>query len=268
MTFLDDVVPEIRRVIEQSGYGSGIPPTSSGPPPSLRQAVERDRSAGALVVEYKRASPGQPDPVLPFRTVSEFLEATRAAPVTAYSCLATVPRFHGAPGDVAEMVRSTDRPVLFKDIVIDHRQVDVAARTGASAVLLIARLEGQGRAVEPLSSLAEAAHRRGLEVVVEFHDRADLSRRADVAADVYGVNARNLDTLSIDRARADATLQEAHALGLHPLLGMSGVEQPSDARRFFESGADGILVGGAVARARSPNELLRSLRRDLSGGTG
>jgi len=265
MPFLDEVVREIRRELAEPSYGAGMAPRSSFTAPSLRGAIERDRAAGALVVEYKRVSPGQPDPLLPPRTITEFLETTRLGPVTAYSCLATPPRFNGNPKDVAELARSTHRPVLFKDIVISRRQVEVAARTGASAILLIARIERDSRSVEPLSSLAEEAHRLGLEVVLEFHDRSELSRQADVSADVYGVNARDLDTLSVDPTTAAETLREARAAGLRPLLGLSGVEGPSDAHRFWDAGADGILVGTAVARSTHPAEFLSSLRR-MPGG--
>ena len=267
MSFLDEVIPEIRRSVEDPGYASGLPARRAPHPASLHRAIERARATGALIVEYKRVSPGQREPVLPPRTVGEFLEVTQPAPVTAYSCLATAPRFQGAPRDVAEMVRATERPVLFKDIVIDSRQVGAAARSGASAVLLIARLDRPGRFVEPLSALAEAAHRAGLEVVLEYHHRSELSRGADVAADVYGVNARDLDTLRIDRATAVETLKEASDRGLRPLLGLSGVETPADARRFWDLGADGILVGTAVARAPRPAEFLSSLGRDAPGGS-
>jgi len=267
MSFLEEVVPEVQRSVAEPAYGSEIPPPPRRRPTSFRQAIERDRDEGALVVEYKRVSPGQPDPVLPGRTIDEFVELTQPAPVAAYSCLATVPRFRGSPRDVADLARSTDRPVLFKDFVVDRRQVEMAARTGASAILLIARLAAPRSTVELLPSLAEEAHRRGLEVLLEFHDRAELSRAADVAADVYGVNARDLTTLTIDRTTAAATLREARALGLHPLLGLSGVERASDAQEFWSSGADGILVGTAVARAARPASFLASLRRNGPGGT-
>ena len=86
-------------------------------------------------------------------------------------------------------------------------------------------------------------------------------------ADVYGVNARNLDTLTIDRSTADATLRAADAQGLHPLLGLSGVESAGDARRFWDHGADGILVGTSVARARDPAGFLSTLVRPSSRGS-
>ena len=218
------------------------------------------------MVEYKRVSPGQADAVLPFRTVAAFVEATRPV-ATAFSCLATVPRFGGSPGDVAEMARLVERPVLFKDIVVDRRQLEVAARTGAGAVLLIARLADLGVPVVALESLADEAHRLGLEVVLEFHHRAELSRMAHVAADVYGVNMRDLGTLAIDRATAEATLEAAAAEGRHPLLGLSGVERAADARRLWNRGADALLVGTAVARSPDPAAFLSTLVRTASPGS-
>jgi len=217
-------------------------------------------------VEFKRVSPGQLDPVLPARSVREFLAATSPARVAAYSCLATAPQFRGSPDDVAELASSTDRPVLFKDFVVDERQIDAAVRAGAGAVLLIARLATGGLLDVPLSSLADAAHRRGLEVLLEFHSRTELSCAADVVADVYGVNARDLDTLSLDPLTSERTLSEARKRGLRPLLGLSGVEQPSDARRFWEAGADGILVGSSVARSTDPAAFLSTLHRNPPGG--
>lgn len=266
MGFLEEVVTETMRTVSDRGYGSDLPAPVRTRPPSFREAVTREREAGALVVEYKRASPGYAEAPLPPRTVGQFLSDTRPARPTAFSCLATAHGFEGSPRDVAELARSTDRPVLFKDFVLHPRQVEVAARTGASAILLIARLADSPRLAASLARLAETAHRHHLEVLLEFHDRAELSLGASVPADVYGVNSRDLDTLRLDRRSAATTLREADRRGLRPLLGLSGVETAEDARRYWSSGADGILVGTAVARSRRPAELLRTLRRRGSEG--
>jgi len=261
MGFLEQIVRETRRSISAPEYGETLPERAPGRRPSLRAAIERDHDVGALVVEYKRVSPGRLDPILPARSVEQFIESTRDANPSAYSCLAAVPRFEGSPTDVAELVGSTSRPVLFKDFIVDRRQLEVAERAGASAILLIARLESEGHLSEPLSELAKAAHERGLEVLLEFHARTELSHAADVPADVYGVNARDLDSLAIDRSTAAKTLREATARALRPLLGLSGVEGVADASRFWKAGVDGILVGSAVARSPDPVGFLRTLRR-------
>jgi indole-3-glycerol phosphate synthase len=264
--FLGEILREVRSDVARPEYLKDLPSPPRTRPPSLRGAIDLERAHGALLVEYKRVSPGQAEPILPRRTPKEFLRATSVPGVAGYSCLATRARFDGCPEDVAAIARRTDRPVLFKDFVVDPRQLDAAARVGASAVLLIARLEAAGGLTPSLAELGAAAHERGLEVLLEFHESAELSRTRDVPADMYGVNARNLDTLTIDRSTAERTLAAAREQGLRPLLGLSGISGPLDARRLWDAGADGLLVGTAVARSDDPAAFLRSLRRAGEGG--
>jgi indole-3-glycerol phosphate synthase len=264
MGFLERMVAATRRSISQSDYLAGLPERRMDRRPSFRAALVAASARGAIVAEYKRRSPGALTPDLGARPIDEFVLATPAAAVDAYSCLAARPEFGGAPSDVAAMVRQTPRPVLFKDFVLEPVQLDAAARAGASAVLLIARLETEGWLKVPLRRLAAEAHDRGLEVLLEWHDRAELRQTEDVPADVYGVNVRDLDTLEIHRSTGEETIRAARAC--RPLLGMSGVGGPDEARRFWEAGVDGILVGTAVSRASDPQGFLETLRRPVEGG--
>jgi indole-3-glycerol phosphate synthase len=264
MGFLAEIVRETQTSVARPGYlveeevRAGLVPR-----PSLKSAIERAGPGGALVVEYKRVSPGSDDPLLPVRSVEEFVRLTRPGDVAGYSCIATEPRFHGSPHDVAELTARTDLPVLFKDFVVDPRQLEAATRSGASAILLIARLETEGLLTTPLAELASAAHARELEVLLEFHDKSELRRIGNVAADMYGVNVRDLDTLRMEPATAGATIRAA--AGLRPLLGLSGVAGAADALRFWELGVDGILVGSGVARSPDPGAFLQTLHRSSGG---
>lgn len=257
--FLAEMVREVRADVERPEYAADLPDPVVEERPSLRSAIEEHRAHGALVVEYKRVSPGRPDPILPVRSIEEFVKGTEVPGLAGYSCLATRPRFQGSPADVAELARRTARPILFKDFVVDSRQLDAALATGASAVLLIARLEAEGLSSRPLAELSREAHMRGLEVLLELHSPTEVAKADRVGADIYGVNARDLDTMAIDRPTAERTLEETWSRGLKPVLGLSGVERPADARRFLDAGADGILVGSAVAQAADPAAFLRSL---------
>lgn len=264
-SFLSTVVRQVRADSGSSEYERGVPRTAPRQRPGFRAAIERAAGHGALVVEYKRASPGSPTPFPSPRSVEEFVGATGPADVAAYSCLATRHGFDGSPALVAELAAASGRPVLFKEFVVGPRQIEVAARTGAAAILLIARLESTGLLDAPLADLARTAHRLGLEVVLELHDSAELSRAGAVRADVYGVNVRDLATLAFDRPKAFHTIDLAVRRGLRPLLGLSGVAGPADASAFWSHGCDGILVGTAVARSARPAPLLRSLRRSPEG---
>ncbi len=259
MGFLAEIVADVRRDVAAGRYASreGAPPAA--PRGGLSTAILGRRRTGALVVEFKRVSPGSTPPRLPARTIPGFLAATNVPALAGYSALATRPRFDGSVDDVLALAAGTDRPVLFKDFVVDPAQVDCAARVGASAVLLIARLEVAGLLAVPLVDLARRARDLGLEVLLELHARSELRLVKDVAPEMIGVNVRDLDTLRMEPARAAETLRAA--TGLHPLLGLSGVESPEDARRLWGLGVDGILVGSAVARAQDPGAFLRSLAR-------
>jgi indole-3-glycerol phosphate synthase len=262
--FLEEMVRETRVAIARPEYLSGLDaPTTSSGTRSLRRAVTDSGAGGALLAEFKRVSPGSDAPDLPTRSAVDFVRATSPGEVVGYSCVASAPRFLGSPKDVFELVRATTRPVLFKDFVVEEVQLDAAVRAGANAVLLIARLETGGHLTTSLAELADRAHARQLEVLLEFHDRTELRQVADVAADMYGVNVRNLDTLRMEPGVADATIRSAD--GLRPLLGLSGVQSRADAQRFWAAGVDGILVGSAVARARDPGAFLRSLHRPAPG---
>jgi len=261
--FLAEMARATRTSLDAPDYLDGVPTSRPFPPPSLRAAVEKDRSPGALLAEFKRRSPGAAEPDLPPRTPAAFVRGLEAAGVAGYSALASRPQFRGSPADVAAVVGATELPVLFKDFIIDAKQVDAAARCGASAILLIARLETSGLLEVPLASLAERAHSLGLEVLLEWHARAELRQTEDVAADMFGVNVRDLDTLQMRPDVAAETLAEAG--GHRPLLGLSGVTGPEQARRFWAQDVDGILVGSGLARAANPGAFLASLRRSASG---
>ncbi len=258
--FLARMTAAVRDDVRAGHYSTPSTPQEPRRPPSLRRAIERGRSVGSLVVEFKRRSPGQSDPELPGRSPTRYVGATTAANVAGYSCLATRAEFGGSVADVAEMVRSSDVPVLFKDFVVEPAQLDAAARVGASAVLLIARLETAGLLSTPLATLAGEAHDRGLEVLLEFHSKSELSHAAGVPADMYGVNMRDLDTLRMEAAVAAETVGAAREL--RPLLWLSGISSSADAARAWDLGVDGLLVGSAVARAPDPAVFLASLHRE------
>lgn len=257
--FLAGIVRDVQAELTRGAYTIGTPEPGRRPVASLRDAVTRAPSRRGVVVEYKRASPGRAEPRLPRRSVAEFVRTTDLPEVVGYSCLATAPKFEGSPELVRELASATDRPVLFKDFVIDRRQLSCARETGAAAVLLIARLERQGLLDRTLTELAEEAHALGLEVLLELHDVADFDLARRVAWDLLGVNVRDLDTLALDRAAAARTMKTVRAHGARPLLGLSGVEGAAEAGAFWQAGCDALVVGSAVALSRDPASFLRSL---------
>jgi len=259
MGFLEGIVRKVRSDIEQPDYDREVPAERGPPPKSLREALGERNGRPSVIAEFKRVSPGSTEPRLPRHSFDGFLRSTDVPEVVGLSCLATRPEFEGAPADVAELARRSPRPVLFKDFTIGQRQLDVARRASASAVLLIARLDGLKGTELSTEELADGAHARGLEVLLELHSEAELSLADRVPADVYGVNVRDLDTLKIDWATAERTLHAAGDAGHRPLVGLSGIGSREDADRFWSAGADAVLVGTSLARSSDPGRFVRSL---------
>lgn len=259
MAFLDELLPEVRRSIGSPAYASGLPPSSPRLPPSLRRSITSAARGWGLVLEYKHQSPGSDRASLPRVALDTFVRVAETHGVAGLSCLATSPQFEGSPEEVRALATKSRLPVLFKDFVIDPVQIDAARRAGASAILLLARLETERRTPVPLADLADRAHAHGLEVLLEFHASEELGVADHVAADLYGINLRDLGSLRFRPEVAACTF--ARALGLRPLIGMSGICGPEDAARFRAWGADGVLVGSALARSVDPEGFVQGLQR-------
>jgi indole-3-glycerol phosphate synthase len=258
MGFLSDLLPKVRAQIDDPTYLDGLPETPTLRAPSLKEAVVGARNGWAVLVERKHESPGSTESKLPEASMDRFVAWTKSGGADGLSCLATSPAFRGSPREVAELVRRSGLPVLFKDFVIDPIQVEAAYRSGASTILLIARLESGGFLEIPLRELAMMARARGLEVLLEIHGPDEWIIADEVAGDFFGVNLRDLDTLQFRPEVAEETFQVA---GTHrPLLGLSGVASPADADRYRLWGANGLLVGSGFARASDPAAFLRALR--------
>jgi indole-3-glycerol phosphate synthase len=144
-------------------------------------------------------------------------------------------------------------PLLAKEFVIDERQIQEARDCGADAVLLIARIVDPARLLE----LARAARNEGIEPLIEVVDERELESAAAAGARVVGVNARDLDTLVMDGARAARVLASIprDVTAVH----MSGLREPHDVVAITRGRADAALVGEALMRDEDPRPRLRGL---------
>ena len=261
--FLADLMPQVRAQIRAPTYLDALPASPVRRAHSLRAVVTDAREGWAVLVERKTASPSSGASPFPNQALEQFVKYAREGGADGLSCLATEAAFGGSPRQVAEVAQASGLPVVFKDFVIDPIQVEAAHRAGASAILLIARLETGGFLNRPLRELSKMAHSRGLEVLLELHRPEEWGLAEQAAPDLVGVNLRDLDTLEFEPEVAEATFKAA--MDRRPLLGLSGVSTPADAQRYRRWGADGLLVGTGFARASDPPAFLRSLRVPRSG---
>jgi indole-3-glycerol phosphate synthase len=120
-------------------------------------------------------------------------------------------------------------------------------------VLLIARALPPKR----LEALLVCARAAGLEAVVEAHTETELDRALAAGTEIVGVNSRDLDTFTLDVARAWELLARVPADRV--AVAESGMHGPEDVERAAAAGADAVLVGTALSAASDPAGLLRQL---------
>jgi indole-3-glycerol phosphate synthase len=218
------------------------------------------REAGTplrILAEIKRRSPSAGDlsPDVDAGTRAEQYARAGAAMV---SVLCDGPFFGGSWDDVSRARAAVDRlsrevPVLAKEFILDESQLDRARSAGADAVLLIARIVPPSR----LRELHVAAQARDLHPVVEVMDEAELASAVACGAKVIGVNARDLDTLVMDAARATRVLDAIPegCVRIH----LSGIKSEDDVRSVARTRTDAALVGEALMRQPDPGPLLQRL---------
>ena len=124
---------------------------------------------------------------------------------------------------------------------------------GLFRLLLIVRILGPGR----LADLAGAARDLGLATLVEVHAPAELTAALAVRPTAVGVNARDLDTLAMNRGLVEELIAQVPPGRV--AVAESGLAVRADVEAVAARVADAVLVGAAIAGAGDPLAALRAL---------
>jgi indole-3-glycerol phosphate synthase len=216
-------------------------------------ALRRDDGRLAVIGELKRRSPSKGD-LAPGLEPAATAKAYEAGGAAALSVLTDRPYFGGSVADMQAAREATGLPVLRKDFTIDEIQVYEARAIGADAVLLICAALPDDALLADLHALAREL---GMAALVETHNAAEIDRALGAAADIVGVNSRDLATFSedLDVAGALASRLPAGVIA----VAESAIRSADDARRMADAGFDAVLVGEALVRAEDPATLVREL---------
>ena len=205
----------------------------------------------SVIAEIKRRSPSKGDlaPDLDPATTAAAYESGGAA---CLSVLTDGPYFGGAVADLVAARAAASVPVLRKDFTVDRIQIDEARAMGADAVLLIVAALDDAR----LADLHAHALARGLSVLVEVHDDAELDRALAVGPHLLGVNARNLASFEEDLGTGERMIDRIPPGVV--AVAESAIRSLDDARRMAEAGFDAVLVGEALVRSDDPARLVQA----------
>lgn len=205
----------------------------------------------ATIAEIKRRSPSVRD-LRPDADPAVLAAAYECAGAAAVSVLVDE-RFGGTWSDLRAARAAAAVPLLAKGFFSTEEHLRTARESGADAVLLLLR------DLDDTSTrrLMEAATALELDTLVEAHDAEEFGRAVALDAAVIGINARDLATFRIDR-RAQLELV-ARAPRDRVVVAESGVESRAQGAAAELAGANAILVGSALMRARDPGKKLVEL---------
>lgn len=229
-----------------------------------RQAVELSKGNFAFenalkkpdisfICECKKASPskGLIAPDFPYLSIAKEYEAAGADCIS----VLTEPKwFLGKDRYLQEIAQAVSIPCLRKDFTVDEYMIYEAKLLGASAVLLICSILSK----EQLKEYREISDDLGLSALVEAHDEKEVDMAIEAGARIIGVNNRNLKDFTVDTGNSTRLREQIPKDIL--FVSESGVKSAEDVARLREIGADAVLIGETLMRAKDKKAMLAALR--------
>jgi len=244
-----EAVAELQRHVslaEMKARSNDAPPTRH----FARTLRQPGRIAIIAEIKFRSPSAGQ---LKSYEPVADLARSYGFNGADALSIL-TEPEFFGGQLEFIHQAKQAVRlPVLRKDFLFDPYQVFESRAAGADAILLIAAMLERSALIE----LAGLAAGLGMDVLLELHDESDVEKVVNIPVAMFGVNHRNLRTLSIDLGVSQRLfpLLPPHAIR----VAESGIDSAAQLMIMKERGADAVLIGTLLMREPSPGEALGKL---------
>ncbi|MBP7135761.1 MAG: indole-3-glycerol phosphate synthase TrpC [Sphingomonadaceae bacterium] len=222
-------------------------------PRGFRAALDVKAAEGfGLIAEIKKASPSK-GLIRPDFRPAEHAATYEAGGAACLSVLTDAPYFQGHEDYLVAARAACSLPVLRKDFMVDPWQVAEARAIGADAILIIVAALNDSE----MQEIEAAAIERGMDVLVETHDAAELDRALRLQSRLIGVNNRNLKDFTVDFARTYELIDRAPKDCT--FVAESGLSSHADLAAMASHGVRCFLVGESLMRAADVEQATREL---------
>ena len=244
------IAAQVARPFAEVDASARAMPPARGFERALREKIAQSRPA--VIAEIKRASPSKGVLRETFDPPAIAASYERAG-AACLSVLTDRPFFQGAPEYLVDARNACALPALRKEFIVDEYQVAESRALGADAILLIVSALEDAQ----MAALEKCAHDYGMDVLVEVHDAAELTRALALTTKLIGINNRNLRNFSVTLDTTFNLLPRVPADRL--VVTESGIVTPRDVSLMRAKGVNAFLVGEAFMRAPDPGAALTAL---------
>lgn len=255
---LDDIVAyklkqleEEKSLVPLSSFEHKIMDISTRP---FKEALNSDKIS--IIAEIKKASPSKGIIKEDF-DVEKISAVYEEINIDAISVLTERQFFKGRDEYIRFVKRSSSKPVLRKDFIVDEYQLFQAKFIGADAVLLIVSV-----LKKRLRNFYKLALDLGLNCLVEVHDIEELNIALEAEVEVVGINNRNLKDFSVNLKNTEALVKYIPKEKI--IVSESGIKTAEDIKYLKSIGVNAVLIGETFMRSiedkKAMNEFIKTAK--------